>query len=514
MRSLATILSRSTAILLSILFTFSLVLVLLLVDIQYVLLNTDTYKRAFLAHNVYEQLPALIAKDSSAIKRFLGDSCTETPLACAMGDGSPELQSCLVDSLGGAAYLEIESGQRDPTAAELQNSQLCLDRYAERESEPAGPSTGDNLLPIASADVQLCARQILGDETYQILYDGQRSPTTRETRRIKACIREARRNERVNNPGIGRDLMAILEDLSTTQWEELINYLLPVGGLQRMTESGLDEIFGYVNGKSNTVRVSMVSLKKRLTGESGDQLIRFLLEAQPACTTEELIQINAGNFENGGGTAIYCAVPEEARPLVMPAMRQRLEIAASEIPDDLVITEPVPGTAVNQSPLGQDPLTVARTIRTWIRFSPLLPLTLLLLMTAFNGRSIKGWLRSWGNPLILAGLIGLSIGLAAQPLLDWIWSQYVASQIQLLVSAGPGELGRHVARSLIQELGKWLMIESGLAIMLGLAVIVLSSHVGPKAAKTARSFIPPELAPRPEPPKKTPPRTRDETGYS
>src|SRR5688500_2376818 len=105
MRRFATVLSRSIAFLSSILFILSLVLVLVLVDIQFILLNAETYKHALLEHNVYEQLPALMAEDSSAIRRFLGDSCTETPLVCAMKGGSSEQRFCLMSALGEAAYL-------------------------------------------------------------------------------------------------------------------------------------------------------------------------------------------------------------------------------------------------------------------------------------------------------------------------------------------------------------------------------------------------------------------------
>jgi hypothetical protein len=514
MRRFATVLSRSIALLFSILFILSLVLVLVLVDIQFVFLNAETYKHALLEHNVYEQLPALMAEDSSAIKRFLGDSCKETPLVCAMKDSSSALRSCLMDALGEAAYLRIESGQRVSTAAELQSSQPCLDQDPEPETGPAAGWAGDNLISTALPEVQTCARQALGDETYQILYNGQRSPTTRETRRINACIRESRRNERANNPGIGGDLMPILEDFSPEQWEELINYLLPVGDLQRMTESGLDQVFAYVNGKTDIASVSLASLKKRLTGQSGDELILLLLQAQPACTAEELTQINSGNFENGGGTAIYCAVPEEALPLVMPAMRQRLEKVASRIPDEVVLTKPGSATAGTKSPFGEDPLKSARTIRNWMQYIPLLPLTLLLLITVFSVRSFKGLLRALGIPLLIAGLLGLSIGFAAGPLLEGTWVQYAISRIAPMISGGISQLVHSLARSITHEMGKWLMMEAGIATMLGLAAIILASHVGTKPAKTARSFTPPELAPRPEPPKEGLPRTRDESGYS
>lgn len=493
MRKIFSFISKFIAVLLSMLFVIATVLFLLLVNIQHTLLNAETYKRFLSENRVYEQLPALIAEQSASLEHFLAEPCSDAPLVCAMHDAPLELQTCLTESLGGQAYTDIETGQREPTAAELDNSQACLDQYEMLQTVPQAGSADDNPLSSAPAKVQECARQSLGDAAFEALNNGQRSPTKRETRQINACIRQARREARLEHPGIGGDLMVILHDFSPAQWEELIRCLLPAADLQRTTESGLDDAFSYLKGERDTASVSMVDLKARLTGKAGDELILLLLNAQPPCTDEQKAQINAGNFENGGATAIYCAASGETLAKMMPPMRNRLSKVAARIPDEAVIFKPVSASGGNM--FGTEPLSTLRALLTWIRFGPIVPLALLLLVALFAVRSIKDLLRWWGIPLFIAGLMTLSIALAAQPLLDWAWVNTIVENSPPFFSSSFGELGYVLSRSLVEELAKWIMLEAGLIALPGLAAILASRHTGPKLSGTARSFTPPELSP-------------------
>ncbi|HET9587428.1 MAG TPA: hypothetical protein VFO91_01445, partial [Anaerolineales bacterium] len=413
-------------------------------------------------------------------------------LVCAIDGASPQLQACLMGSLGEAAYFEIGSSWRDPTGAELQSSRPCLDQYGDYETPPTPlvpESPDDDFLAAASSEVQACARERLGDDTYTELYHGQRMPTRRETRRINACIRQERRNARLNHPGIGADLMPVTEGFSTEQWEGLIRFLLPGESLQRMTESALDQASAYLDGETDRVAVSIADLKARLKGQAGEDLILFLLDAQPSCTAEQIARIDAGGFENGGGTAIYCAASGDTLAKMIPGMRIRLHKIHAELPDEVVLIQ----SAASDGPDG-----MIRAARSWLRFGPLLPLALLLLVTVFAVRSVRGWLRWWGIPLLSAGLIGLGIGIAVRPLLDWAWFNGPASSLSFIFPSVVGELGYAISHSLAGELGQQIMLIASLITVLGLAAVFLTSRMGPKPDHTPRSFLPPEVAPGPK----------------
>jgi hypothetical protein len=100
-----------------------------------------------------------------------------------------------------------------------------------------------------------------------------------------------------------------------------------------------------------------------------------------------------------------------------------------------------------------------------------------LLVTLFGVRSVKGWLRWWGIPLFMVGLIALSIAIAAQPILDWAWVNYAIPQMPPIFSSGLGKLGHDLFRSVLGELGKQLMLEAGPILLLGLGAIIGSFYV-------------------------------------
>ena len=220
--------------------------------------------------------------------------------------------------------------------------------------------------------------------------------------------------------------------------------------------------------------ISLVSLKARLTGQAGEELILFLLDAQPPCTEEQQAQIDAGNFENGGGTAIYCAASGETLAKVIPPMQNRLSKVAAQIPDEAILIKPA-----SEVTSDENPFTAIRMLYSWMRLSLLLPLSLLVLVTLFGVRSIKSGLRWWGIPLFIAGLIALGIGIAAQPILDWAWVNYAIPQMPPIFSSGLGELGHDLFSSVAGELGKQLMLEAGPILLLGLAAIIGSFYVKP-----------------------------------
>src|SRR3990172_8579517 len=114
----------------SVLFVVTAVLVMLLISVDRGLLNADTYKRALAENGIYARIPSLAAEQLGAMEVFLSNPCADNPLICRIDGASPELQACLTEALGGEALVDIGSFKREPTEAELQLAQPCLDQYA------------------------------------------------------------------------------------------------------------------------------------------------------------------------------------------------------------------------------------------------------------------------------------------------------------------------------------------------------------------------------------------------
>jgi hypothetical protein len=226
-----------------------------------------------------------------------------------------------------------------------------------------------------------------------------------------------------------------------------------------------------------------VALKQHLAGQAGQDAIKLVLEAKPPCTLDQLTQV-AANLLGGRGALILCRPPAEIIDLAVSVVQASMGAAIAQVPDQVEIIKPgstsVP--AAGGGLLGNDPRTAIRAIRSGARFGPLLPLGLLLLVTIFGVRSLQGWLRWWGIPLFVAGLIALGISIAAAPALDWAWVNFIAVRIPTLVSLGISGVAHALLNAVAYELSKRMVLYAGAVLLLGLAAIGASILVRKKAA--------------------------------
>ena len=413
---------KSIAAFFAILFVLISIFVLLLFNVEHTLLNAGAYKRALVENGVYEQLPALAGEEMETMKSSLADTCTENPLGCAIEGASPELRTCLINVLGEAGYEAIATGQRKPTGAEPMNSQHCLDQFG--SSESTGEAQG--------------------------------------------------------RVGIGGKGMAFINNLTAKDWQTLLTQLLPPDEAKVMVENMLDQIFATINGETDTARLSLVALKAHLTGQAGEDLILLLLNAQPPCTEEQLAQIHAGNAGDTGQPA-FCTPPEKDLALLTSQLQAQLDSVVAGIPDEAVIIKPPSKPAPSsEGSLGNDSFSTLNRIRMGIRFSPLLPLSLLILVTLFGIRSLKGWLRWWGIPLFVVGLILTAFGIAILPMLDWAWVKYILPQFPSALSAGITGLARGLVDSVVRALTTRITLVAAIIGLLGLAAIIGSFFVEKK----------------------------------
>src|SRR5258706_1990110 len=428
-----TIIARLIAVLLAALTIIATILVLLLSSLDHTLLQAKIYQRALQEHKVYAQLPALISEHHSMIKTWLLGPCGGNVLACPTGKAAPEIQACLMKYLGNEILTDIGTGKRKSTPAETQTAQDCLDQFA--------------ALHPASRTPKLSGIQI-----------------------------------------------ALLKDLTSVPWEALLMHLLPQDIAQKLTETALDKTLAYFKGEMDTARLPLAPLKARLTGSAGAELITLLLNSSPACTKEQQAQINAGKFgDDDESPPIYCAAEGDVLRNLSAELQKRLDRAASEIPETVILfpapswQDPLP----NPNILGKNPQIARQRIYTGIRFSPLLVLLLLLLVALFGVRSLRGWMRWWSLPIFIGGLITLGIGVASLTLFGWAWGKYVILTIPPSVGPTLSELGHELTQSLVNNLALWLMLESGLLILLALGVFLASSRVPPPLNRSLPPLAPP-----------------------
>lgn len=127
MRKFLSFVARFIAVILATFFVITTLLAIFLTTVNHLMDNAEPVKKALVEQDVYSRLPEIVG--SALTDDNLRNPCAQNPLACSMDGASPELQACLTNALGLAAYEEIGSTNRIPTDLELSLAQPCLDQF-------------------------------------------------------------------------------------------------------------------------------------------------------------------------------------------------------------------------------------------------------------------------------------------------------------------------------------------------------------------------------------------------
>jgi hypothetical protein len=431
MRKFFTMIARIIAGVFAALFVFTTLLAILLTTLNGQLFNSKIYKNAMVDQNFYGRLPEIVG--AAITSSFAYDPCAQNQLACSMDGASPELQACLTTALGSAAYQSIGSGGRLPTSVELQQAQPCLDRYGAAQNSNPQQGAGGSGMPF------------------------------------------------------------FLQNLTAGDWQAILTILLPPETLKTMTESTLDQFFGYLNGTVDSVSVPMLIFKDRLLGPAGKDLFMQLLNSLQPCNEQDLSQLILG-MSNGG--TVLCKPPEDMIPIVTALVPDLLNTIIPAIPDKaFIIKAPAPGApSPGNGPFGADPFSTLRIIRLVMRLSFLVPLIFLLLVTLFAVRSFKSWMRWWGIPFFITGIIGLGLGLSIVPAFNATWTWLIAPRIPVFLPAVLPQTGLELFRSIIHTLSGWILVPAVVLCVIGLGAwigsIIIKDHIKPDQPEGPSTSIP------------------------
>ena len=260
-----------------------------------------------------------------------------------------------------------------------------------------------------------------------------------------------------------------LKSLSKENWEKVIAALLPPELLRALTEDALTSIFAYLDGKTDSAALSLVELKARIGGPAGTQAVTEMLRAQPSCTLAQTIEM-AGSALSGNPTLVFCNPGEDALALAQPIIQSTLQTASAGIPDSATLIHP-------DDPNLQNPLRAVRALRAILRLSPLAPLGLLFLVTLFAVRDAKSWLRWWGIPILIAGLIGLVTALAAGPIADWGFAKFLLPRLPAGLPNSMMEIMRGLESAALAGIARPIAIQSAVLAFGGIAMVAATRLV-------------------------------------
>ena len=236
-----------------------------------------------------------------------------------------------------------------------------------------------------------------------------------------------------------------LMELTVEDWAATIASIVPPEELKLLTDSVLDSLFNYLNDRTNSVEISLLPIKGRLSGPAGVEMVQKILRAQPACTVEQLLKIGMGFL---AGDIALCNPPPEMAGLVQPMIESQLHLMTLAVPDKITLVSSTPGAA--------DPRARLRQVRTLMNITPVFPVFFLFCLTVFAVRSLMDWLQWWGYPFLITGaggtltaLVGVTgLGILVQGILERYWAGLIPlvllSTLREALSAVTGEILRPV----------------------------------------------------------------------
>jgi predicted PurR-regulated permease PerM len=271
-----------------------------------------------------------------------------------------------------------------------------------------------------------------------------------------------------------------MQNFSDDDWAAIMTIILPPDEMKAMVESVIEGTFAYLRGEVDQVTISMTSLKARLAGPAGEELLMEFLKNQPPCTPEELTVLSGIAYSE---EMVICSPPEETLPIIVPLLHAELQSALAGVPDEVVVIEPhIPNPSTGNRPFSGNPVATFRAVRIMLGLSPLLPLFFLAGVTLLRVRSLQGWMRWWGIPFLAAGVAGIGAGLASTPLTSLLWNKSLVPRIPSVMPAAVISLGEEILGAVAHGLSEPIVLQSLILIVLGLGAWIGSYFIRPGAA--------------------------------
>jgi hypothetical protein len=256
--------------------------------------------------------------------------------------------------------------------------------------------------------------------------------------------------------------LSVFRNLSTDEWRTLVMELLPPDLMRALTDDVVVQIMAYLNGERNNAVLDLTALNAHLQSPEGVAAVYRMLKEQPDCTLDQLRAMALGQ----GGLTL-CNPPEtflfvNLRPIVETEIRGALSLIPEQI------------TLLSAGPNRLQALRDLNAIRLFMRLSPLVPATCLLLVTILAVRSLRGWLAWWGVAFLFAGLASIFLGALSGPMASLTFQVFIAPVIPGFLPAEIVGVFRGLTAAIIRHALGPVVLWAGIMSVVGLAMALLA----------------------------------------
>lgn len=261
-----------------------------------------------------------------------------------------------------------------------------------------------------------------------------------------------------------------LDRLDQSAYRDIISIVAPPDwtSIQSAVIARQAQDFLLGNTDALTITIDLTGVKDRLAGEALPVVAERIVSSWQSCTADNLAEL-ALVVATGSSTGSmpFCQPPAELRPLMLRVVENGIQQFASQMPASLSFNI---GDAAGASMKTQIVRFIART---W-PWTPWVTLGLALFALLASGGSLRVGLMGIGIPLSLAGIIDAGVALVMVAMRESTIVPWLAGWIGNGTPVGLADL---LTPALMNVTGRFFlsaMVWSGAAIVLGLALIVIS----------------------------------------
>ncbi|MBN1305597.1 MAG: hypothetical protein JXA13_14255 [Anaerolineales bacterium] len=468
--------AKFLAAIIAILFVVTAAAANILYNIDLSLFAADTYKSALTEQQVYKRLPRVLAEQ--IVFTLDTNPCENNPLLC---EGlPPEIQRCYLDALGEERHAQLASGLDPLTAEDYEALDPCLDEYYDLAPPHLVEKFNQtNALAQAPENVRVCVSDSIGLDAYEQLRSRQRRVSAVEAWELIDCFEfNGEDLEHIGRPP------TFVDSLKVTDWEMIIGALLPPEAMQVIANKVVDDTLAFLGGESKEISISLVELKRNISGEPGLRATINLLRSKPACTEAESETLQA-SLRGEADATVICKPGEDILIKMSPDLQAQLNMLAEAIPAQTPLITTLDIEGMEDDPQTADAVSGIHQLRYALLLSPLIPLGLMLLITLLAIRSLRDWLRWWGVPVFFAGLTNLVLAILFSVSIPDFWPVILSQEIPASLSTGLLQLMLDILTSISGKLVGNILLGSILLLSTGLALWIVSGFR--KKAQTAES---------------------------
>ncbi len=254
-------------------------------------------------------------------------------------------------------------------------------------------------------------------------------------------------------------MLSLFRNLSDQEWQTLVTELFPPDVLRNMAVDMVTQIMAYLNGESNQVVLSLTNLKAYLQSPEGINAVYGMLKAEPDCTVEQLTAMALNQ------QALTLCNPPESFMFVdlRPIVKTEIKNAMTLIPEQMIIVS-TDGNRVQT-------LRNLKTLRLFMRLSPLVPVLCLLVVTALAVRSLNDWLTWWGYPLLIAGLVSMSLSALSGPMASVTFRLFIAPALPAALPPDIVSVFRDLTATIVRDAVQPILLVAGIMALIGLIMV-------------------------------------------